>query len=80
MCDQKRWKWTRAQAISALRGIVQLLNEIEPAEYAMHSRRMGITTRPSAAGLSREAFQQERHWKSGADSSYDRMGGGGGDL
>ena len=63
--------WNRYDAVAALRQVVGLAG-LPPAEFALHSLRIGGATHLSAAGVSPEVLQKEGRWKSDAFKSYVR--------
>ena len=65
-CSCGRWSmWTQAQATRALRQVVSAAG-VQPAEYALHSLRIGGATHLSAGGAGPEVLKREGRWASGA--------------
>ena len=65
-CGSGRWSmWTQAQATRALRQVVSAAG-VQPAEYALHSLRIGGATHLSAGGAGPEVLKREGRWASGA--------------
>ena len=74
------WKViTRTVATKALRRMLSSLGG-DPAQYALHSRRIGGATQLAAQDVSDIQIQRAGRWKSLAFMAYVRAGGGGADF
>ena len=74
------WKpFTRTEAVAALRLMVGSSGR-DPAQYALHSGRIGGATQLAAQGVSELQIQRAGRWKSRAFMTYVRDAGEGADI